>query len=67
MSFVGLSKFETHLLFGSGFGFPTKRLAISSKVFKPMAALITVPAVGLSGTFDKLRKNGQEYVFENII
>ncbi|XP_034691917.1 tryptophan synthase alpha chain-like [Vitis riparia] len=59
VSFVGLNKSEAHLLFGSGFGFPSTRLSVSFKAFKPMAAVTAVPAVGLSETFDKLRKQGQ--------
>ena len=36
---VGFSKSDTHLLFGYGFPFPSKRLSVSSKAFKSMAAL----------------------------
>ena len=56
---VGFSKFDTHLLYGSGFAFPLKRLSVSSKAFKSMAALTAAPAVGISETFDNLRKRGQ--------
>ena len=56
---VGFSKSDTHLLFGSGFAFPSKRLSVSSKAFKSMAALTAAPAVGISETFDNLRKRGQ--------
>ena len=49
----------THLLFGSGFVFPSKWLSVSSKDFKSMAALTAAPAVGISETFDNLRKRGQ--------
>ena len=57
---VGFSKSDTHLLFGSGFAFPSKRLSVSFKAFKSMAAALTAaPAVGISETFDNLRKRGQ--------
>ena len=56
---VGFSKSDTHLFFGSGFAFPSKRLSVSSKAFKSMAALTAAPAVGISETFDNLRKRGQ--------
>ena len=67
VSFVGLNKSEAHLLFGSGFGFPSTRLSVSFKAFKPMAAVAAVPAVGLSETFDKLRKQGQVCVFHSCV
>ena len=59
VSRVGFSKPTTQLLFGSGFAFPSKRLSVSSKAFKSMAALTVAPAVSISETFDKLRKRGQ--------
>ena len=58
VSRVGFSKSDTHLLFGS-VAFPSKRLSVSSKAFKSMAALTAAPAVGISETFDNLRKRGQ--------
>ena len=56
---VGFSKSDTHLLFGSGFAFHSKRLSVSSKAFKSMAVLTAAPAVGIYETFDNLRKRGQ--------
>ena len=56
---VAFSKSDTHLLFGSSFAFPSKWLSVSSKAFKSMAALIAAPTVGISETFDNLRKRGQ--------
>ena len=56
---VGFNKSDTHLLFGFGFAFPSKRLSVSFKAFKSMAALTATPAVGISETFDNLRKRGQ--------
>ena len=43
VSRVGFSKSDTHLLFGSGFAFPLKRLSVSSKAFKSKAALTAAP------------------------
>ena len=60
---VGFSKSDTHLLFGSGFAFHSKRLSVSSKAFKSMAALTAAPAVGIFETFYNLRKRGQVYGF----
>ena len=59
ISRVGFRKSDTHIFFGSGFAFPLKRLSVSSKAFKSMAALTAAPAVGISETFDILRKRGQ--------
>ena len=58
VSRVGFSKCDTHLLFGS-VAFPSKRLSVSSKAFRSMAALTAAPAVGISETFDNLRKRGR--------
>ena len=56
---MGFSKSDTHLIFGFGFAFPSKRVSVSSKAFKSMAALTTALAVGISETFVNLRKRGQ--------
>ena len=48
ISLVGFSKSDSHLVFGSGFAFPSKRLFVSSKAFKSMAALTAAPTVGIS-------------------
>ena len=60
---MGFSKSDTHLLFGSGFAFPSKRLSVSFKAFKSMAALTAAPTVGIFETFDNLRKRGQDVGF----
>ena len=59
VSRVGFSKSDTYIFFGYGFAFPSKRLSVSSKAFKSMAALTAAPAVGIFETFDRLRKRGQ--------
>ena len=41
-----------HLLLGSGFAFPSKRLSVSSKAFKSMAALTAAPAARIFETSD---------------
>ena len=59
VSRVGFGKSETHIFFGYGFAFPSERLFVSSKAFKSMAALTAAPTIGISETFDRLRKRGQ--------
>ena len=67
VSRVGVSKSDTHLLFGSGFAFPSNSLSVSSNAFKSMEALTATPAVGISATFEKLRKRGQVCGFLTLV
>ena len=64
---VGFSKSDTHLVFGSGFAFPSKRLSVSSKAFKSMAALTATPAVCISETFDNSQSSENSTYHKTIL
>ena len=64
---VGFSKSDTHLVFGSGFAFPSKRLSVSSKAFKSMAALTAIPSVGISETFDNSQSSKDSTYHKTIL
>ena len=64
---VGFSKSDTHLVFGSGFAFPSERLSVSSKGFKSMAALTATPSVGISETFNNSQSSEDSTYHKTIL